>query len=70
MAPLAPLLDRIHPEPPYSRGRFVPLICVGAIATAALIGLAGLAESTSKMMDDAGTCITVTEPGAGCGVFR
>jgi len=66
---LALLLDRIHPEPSNPSGRFVPWLCVGAMAIAALIGLTGLAESTQEMLDDAGTCISVTEAGAGCGVF-
>jgi hypothetical protein len=66
---LASLADRIHPEPEYRPGRFVPWIATGAIAVVALFGLTGIAESFSTMIDDAGTCLSVLEPGSGCGVL-
>lgn len=66
---LAPLAGRLHPEPPYSAGRVVPRLAAAGLGVVAIVGATGLAESFSRMIDDAGTCVSVTEAGGGCGVL-
>jgi len=63
------LVERLHPEPSYVVGRRVPWLAAGAIGAIAIVGATGLAESFGRMIDDAGTCISVTDAGEGCGVL-
>jgi len=65
---LAPLADRIHPEPSYASSARVPKAAAGLIVIVCLLGLAGLADSTRNMIDDSGTCLAAAGGGNGCAV--
>jgi hypothetical protein len=67
---LGALAHRIHPEPSYPPGKLVPRFAVVAIVLVTVFGFTGFAESVGQMIDDEGSCISVIEPGAGCGVVR
>ena len=65
---LAPLADRIHPEPSYPSGARVPKVAAGLIVLVCLVGLAGLVDTTREMIDDSGTCLAAAGGGNGCAV--
>jgi hypothetical protein len=67
---LAPLLDRIHPEPVYPPGKRVPLVVAGAIGIVSVLGFIVMAGTVLTMVDDAGTCYAAFGGGEGCAVFE
>ncbi len=66
---LAPLVDRMHPEPSYPRSVRVSRAVTGVIAAAAVLGLALTVETIRTMVDDAGTCYSAIGGGNGCAVL-
>ena len=67
---LAPLLDRIHPEPPYARGARVPTAAAGIIALVSLFGLILMIDTVRSMVDDEGICYSARGGGNGCAVLE
>ena len=67
---LAPLTDRIHPEPDYATGRRMPRIAIGMLAIVALLGLALTVDTFRTIVGDAGTCYSAVGGGEGCAVFE
>lgn len=67
---LAPLLERIHPQPPYSDGVVAPRAAAGIILVVTLLGAAVMAGTVASMIEDEGTCYTAVGGGEGCAVFK
>jgi hypothetical protein len=67
---LAPLLDRVHPEPAYTVSAGVPTVVGGVIAAVCALGLLITVGTLQTMIDDAGTCFSAAGGGAGCAVFE
>jgi hypothetical protein len=67
---LAPLADRIHPEPEYATGRRVPRIATGLLAVVSLLGLALTVDTFRTIVGDAGTCYSAVGGGEGCAVLE
>jgi hypothetical protein len=67
---LAPLFDRIHPEPRYASGRRVPRIAAGAVALVFVLGFVLLASTVVTMVEDEGTCYSAAGGGEGCAVLE
>ncbi len=67
---LAPLLDRIHPEPAYRVSARVQRAVAGGIALVCVLGLILTAFTFQTMVDDAGTCYSAAGGGEGCAVFE
>ena len=66
---LAPLADRIHPEPAYPAGTRAPRIVAGGIALACALGLVLLVSTIATMIDDEGTCYSAAGSGGGCAIL-
>ncbi|MEX2225921.1 MAG: hypothetical protein WEB52_05660 [Dehalococcoidia bacterium] len=66
---LAPLADRIHPEPPYAASTRVPRVAAGIIVVVSLLGLLLMIGTIQTMVDDAGTCSAARGGGNGCAVL-
>lgn len=67
---VAPLTDRIHPEPDYATGRRMPRIAIGMLAIVSLVGLALTAGTFRTIVGDAGTCYSAVGGGEGCAVLE
>lgn len=67
---LAPLLDRIHPEPSYPASTRVPRAVAGVVALACVFGAVVTIDTFRTMVDDAGTCVSARGGGEGCAVFE
>lgn len=66
---LAPLADRIHPEPVYKSSARVPRAATGVIALVSILGLILAVGTVQTMVDDAGTCYAAAGGGEGCAAF-
>jgi hypothetical protein len=67
---LAPLADRIHPEPAYSRQLRVERAAAGIIAIVSVLGLIGMVDTARQMVDERGTCFSARGEGNGCAVLQ
>ncbi len=67
---LAPLADRIHPEPVYAPGMRVPRAAAAVVALVCLFGLILTVDTFRTMVDDAGTCYSAAGGGEGCAVLE
>lgn len=66
---LAPLADRIHPEPVYPAGIAIPRTAAAAIALVTLAGAALMVDTYRTMFDEAGSCYAARGGGNGCAVL-
>ena len=64
---LAPLFDRIHPEPSYPPSTRVPRVVAGGLGVACALGIVVFAGTLVTMVEDAGTCYAAAA-GEGCAV--
>jgi len=62
------LLDRFHPEPAYRASLRVSRAVTGVIAVVSVLGIVSLGDTTGKMIDDQGSCLSAKSGGAGCAV--
>ena len=65
---LAPLMARIHPEPAYEPGRWLPAVARGGTWLVTVAGLLRMIGTTASMIDERGTCLSAAGGGAGCAV--
>jgi hypothetical protein len=65
---LAPIADRIHPEPAYSAGVVMPRIVGGIIIIVSLLGFVVMADTVRTMVADSGSCFSARGGGQGCAV--
>lgn len=63
---LAPLVDRIHPEPAYAVSTPVPRTVAGVIGLSCLFGLVVMVGTVQTMIDESGTCYSAVGGGNGC----
>jgi hypothetical protein len=66
---LAPLADRIRPEPAYPVGTRVPRAVASVLVFASLVGFLILGGTVMTMLDDAGKCYSAAGGGEGCAVL-
>jgi hypothetical protein len=63
---LAPLADRLHPEPSYGGPAWAPRAAAAVLVALCLVGLFGTVINIRKIADHAGTCLASAEEGGGC----
>ena len=66
---LAPLTDRLHPEPVYKSSTRMPRAAGAAIALVSILGLIITVGTVKTMVDDADICYSAAGGGEGCAVF-
>jgi hypothetical protein len=65
---LARLMARIHPEPAYKPGKWLPAVASGGMGLVTAAGLVLIVGTTVTMIDDRGTCLSAAGGGTGCAV--